>query len=162
MIRPLIKTDKKDLTYISNYIFGSYIKDPSNEDDNFKRVKIRNFLKQLSLEGFDKKKFFLTIKNLKIANENVEFYTKKNLHDNVTTLSKKNFILKENFFSQSNEVVFRSLTEVIKIVGKKYYAVRGKKIEKVIDLIRTKPSFKVTLGGCIIKKVNETVILSKE
>ncbi|MDA8721363.1 tRNA lysidine(34) synthetase TilS [Candidatus Pelagibacter bacterium] len=147
LIRPLIKIDKKDLIYMSNFIFGSYIKDPSNEDDSFRRVKVRNFLEQLSLEGFDRKKF----------------YTKKNLEDNVTILSKKNnIILKENFFSQSNEVVFRSLTEVIKIVGKKYYAVRGKKIDKVIDLINTKSSFKVTLGGCIIKKVNETVILSKE
>ena len=163
LIRPLIKIDKKDLIYISNFIFGSYIKDPSNKDDSFKRVKVRNFLEQLSIEGFDRKKFFLTIKNLKFANENIEFYTKKNLEDNVTILSKKNnIILKENFFSQSNEVVFRSLTEIIKIVGKKYYAVRGKKIDKVIDLINTKSSFKVTLGGCIIKKVNETVILSKE
>jgi len=163
LIRPLIKIDKKDLIYISNYIFGSYIKDPSNEDDSFKRVKVRNFLKQLSLEGFDRKKFLLTIKNLKFANENIEFYTKKNLQENVTILSQKNnIVLKDNFFSQSNEVVFRSLTEVIKIVGKKYYAVRGKKIDKVIDLINTKSSFKVTLGGCIIKKVNETVILSKE
>ncbi len=163
LIRPLIEIDKKDLIYISNYIFGSYVKDPSNEDDKFKRVKIRNFLKQLSLEGFDRKKFFLTIKNLKFANENIEFYIKKNLEDNLTTLTQKNnIILKENFFSQSNEVVFRSLSEVIKIVGKKHYAVRGKKTEKVINLIRTKASFKVTLGGCIIKKVNETVILSKE
>ena len=163
LIRPLIKIDKKDLIYISDYIFGSHIKDPSNEDDSFKRVKVRNFLEQLSLEGFDRKKFFLTIKNLKFANENIEFYTKKNLEDNVAILSKKNnIILKENFFSQSNEVVFRSLTEVIKIVGKKYYAVRGKKIDKVIHLINTKSSFKVTLGGCIIKKVNETVILFKE
>ncbi len=163
LIRPLIKINKKDLIYVSNYIFGSYIEDPSNEDDNFKSVKIRNFLKQLSLEGFDRKKFFLTIKNLKFANENIEFYTKKNLEDNVTILSQKNnVILKENFFSQSNEVVFRSLTEVIKIVGKKYYAVRGKKIDKIINLINYKSSFKVTLGGCVIKKVNETVILSKE
>jgi tRNA(Ile)-lysidine synthase len=163
LIRPLIKIDKKDLIYISDYIFGTYIKDPSNEDDKFQRVKIRNFLKQLSLEGFDRKKFFLTIKNLKFANENIEFYTKKNLKDNVTFLSKKKLIiLKENFFSQSNEVVFRSLTEVIKIIGKRYYAVRGKKIDKIIDLISTKSTFKVTLGGCIIKKVNETVILSKE
>jgi hypothetical protein len=28
LIRPLIKIDKKDLIYISNYIFGSYIKTP--------------------------------------------------------------------------------------------------------------------------------------
>ncbi len=163
LIRPLIKIDKKDLIYLTNYIFGIYIKDPSNEDDKFKRVKIRNFIKQLSLEGFDRKKFFLTIKNLKFANENIEFYTKKNLEDNVTILSQKNYvILKKDFFSQSNEVIFRSLTEVIKIVGKKYYAVRGKKIDKVINSINTKSSFKSTLGGCIIKKVNETVILSKE
>ena len=163
LIRPLIKINKKDLIYISNYIFGSYINDPSNEDDNFKRVKVRNFLKQLSLEGFDRKKFFLTIKNLKFANENIEFYTKKNLEDNVSIISQKNYtILKKDFFSQSNEVVFRSLTEVIKIAGNKYYAVRGRKIDKVIDLINIKSSFKVTLGGCIIKKINETVILSKE
>ena len=139
LIRPLIKIDKNDLIYIANYIFGTYIKDPSNENDNFKRVKIRNFLKQLSVEGLDRKKFFLTIKNLKFANENIEFYTKKNLKDNVTILNQKNIvILKENFFSQSDEVVFRSFTEVIKIVGKKYYAVRGKKIDKVINLISTK------------------------
>ena len=163
LIRPLIEIDKKDLIYVSNYIFGTYIEDPSNEEDKFKRVKIRNFLKQLSLEGFDRKKFFLTIRNLKFANENIEFYIKKNLEDNVTILTQKNYvILKENFFSQSNEVIFRSLTEVIKIVGKRYYAVRGKKIDKVINLISTKSSFKVTLGGCIIKKVNETVILCKE
>ena len=163
LIRPLIKIDKKDLIYISSYVFGTYIQDPSNEDDKFKRVKIRNFLKQLNLEGFDRKKFSLTIKNLKIANLSIEFYTKKNLEDNVTILRQKNIvILKEDFFSQSSEVVFRSLTKVINIVGKKYYAVRGKKIDKVIDLIRFKSSFKVTLGGCIIKKVNETVILSKE
>ena len=74
------------MIYLSNYIFGTYIKDPSNEDDKFKRVKIRNFLKQLGLEGLDRKKFFLTIKNLKFANENIEFYTKKNLEDNVTVL----------------------------------------------------------------------------
>ena len=163
LIRPLIEIDKKDLIYISNYVFETYIQDPSNEDDKFKRVKIRNFLKQLNLEGFDRKKFSLTIKNLKFANLSIEFYTKKNLENNVTILRQKNIvILKENFFSQSSEVIFRSLTKVIKIVGKKYYAVRGKKIDKVIDLIRAKSSFKVTLGGCIIKKVNETVILTKE
>jgi len=40
--------------------------------------------------------------------------------------------------------------------------VRGKKIDKIIHLIKSKSSFKVTLGGCIIKKVNQTLILSKE
>ena len=163
LIRPLINVDKKDLIYISNNVFGSYIKDPSNEDDKYKRVKVRNFLTQLSSEGLDRNKFFLTIKNLKIANENIKFYIKKNLEENVTILKKKECaILKESFFIQSNEVVFRSFVEIIQIIGKRYYPVRGKKIDKIIQLINLKSSFKVTLGGCIIKKVNGTIILSKE
>jgi tRNA(Ile)-lysidine synthase len=163
LIRPLLNFDKKDLIYISNYIFGSYVKDPSNEDEKFKRIKIRNFLKQLESEGLDKKKFFLTIKNLKLANEAIKFYTNKNLKENVTFFKKKNYvILKEFFFSHSNEVVFRSFTEVIKFVGKKYYPSRGKKIEKIIQLISAKATLKVTLGGCLIKKINQTVIVAKE
>ena len=51
---------------------------------------------------------------------------------------------------------------MIKIIGQKYYFVRGKKIDKIIELIKSKSSFKVTLGGCLIKKVNGTVLFSKE
>ena len=163
LIRPLINVDKKDLIYISKNIFGSYVEDPSNQNDKYKRVKIRNFLKQLNLEGLDRNKFFLTIKNLKIANDSIKFYVKKNLDENVTFLPKKQkAILKESFLFQSDEVVFRSLVELIQIIGNKYYPVRGKKIDKIIQLINFKSSFKVTLGGCIIKKVNGTIILLKE
>ena len=163
LIRPLINFNKTDLIYLSSYIFGSYVKDPSNKDVKFKRAKVRNFLKQLGLEGLDRNKFYLTIKNLKFANENIKFYVKKNLEKNLTILQKKEkAILGEDFFFQSEEVVFRSFVEVIKIVGKKYYPVRGKKIDSIINLIGTKNSLKVTLGGCIIKKVNGTVLLSKE
>ena len=163
LIRPLLNFNKSDLIYISNYIFGSYIKDPSNEDDKFKRVKIRKFLKQLETEGLDRNKFLLTIKNLKFSNETIKFYTKKNLEVNTSFLEKANsVILKENFFYHSSEVVFRSFTEIIKLIGKKYYPTRGKKIDNVIQSINTKTSLKVTLGGCLIKKVNQTVIVSKE
>jgi len=163
LIRPLINIDKKDLIYISKNIYGSYINDPTNKDEQYKRVRVRNFLKQLNLEGLDRKKFFLTIKNLKTANENIKFYVKKNLDENVTFLqNKQKAILNECFFSQSNEVIFRSFVELIQSVGKKYYPVRGKKIDKILVLINSKPFFKVTLGNCIIKKVNGTIILIKE
>ena len=163
LIRPLLNFDKKDLIYLSEYVFGWYIKDPSNKDDKFKRVKIRNLLKQLELEGLDKNKFLLTIKNLKSSNETIKYYTKKNLLENITFLEKKrSMILKDSFFKNSAEVVFRSFSEVIKFVGKKYYPSRGKKIENIIKLINSKPAFKTTLGGCIIKKISLTVIVSKE
>ena len=45
LIRPLINLEKDDLVYISNHVFGSYVQDPSNQNDKFKRVKVRNLLK---------------------------------------------------------------------------------------------------------------------
>ena len=71
-------------------------------------------------------------------------------------------IIQNMFFQQPEEVIFRGMTESIKLIGKKYYSVRGKKIEKIINDIKNKDKFKATLGGCIIEKVNQTTIISKE
>ena len=47
-------------------------------------------------------------------------------------------------------------------VGKKFYPVRGKKIDKIIDQIKENTFFNTTLGNCVINKVNNTIIVSKE
>ncbi len=163
IIRPLLKFLKKDLEYISKKIFKNYIEDPSNKNEEFNRVKIRNFIKNLELEGLDKVKFNLTIKNLKFANESIKYFVEKNLKDNSTILNtNKSIILNKNFFYQPEEVVFRSFTEVLKSVGKKYYPSRGKKVNNLIEKIKNDNNFKTTLGNCIIKRVNNTIIVLKE
>ena len=163
LIRPLLKFSKENLEYITKKVFKNYIEDPSNKNDEFKRVKIRNFIKNLELEGLDKDKFNLTIKNLRFANESIKYFVEKNLKENSTISNINEFvILNKNFFLQPEEVVFRSLTEVLKSVGKKYYPVRGKKIDKLIYQIKNDNSFMTTLGNCVIKKVNNSVIVSKE
>ena len=163
IIRPLLKFSKKELLFVSKKVFDDYIEDPSNENKIFQRVKIRNLIKKLQLEGLDMQKFDLTINNLKFANNSIKFYTQNNLFNNSNAFdNKKKILLNKEFFNQPEEVVFRSLTEIIKIIGKKYYPVRGKKIDNVIELIKNKSFLKTTLGNCILKKVNNTIIVSKE
>ena len=82
LIRPLLKFSKKNLEHITKKVFKNYIEDPSNKNDEFKRVKIRNFIKNLETEGLDNNKFSLTIKNLKFANESIKYFVEKNLKDN--------------------------------------------------------------------------------
>ena len=48
------------------------------------------------------------------------------------------------------------------MVGKKYYPVRGKSVNELIKGINTKSFSKVTLGGCFIERVNETILISQE
>ena len=163
LIRPLIKFDKKDLLFLSKFIFNFYVDDPSNYDPKFNRIKIRNFISQLKSTGFDKKKFQLTLENLKRSDKTIRFYVEKNKKINsMMNQKKKELILKRDFFDNSYEVVFRSLSDLIHFVGKKQNAVRGKKIDNILVKIKNKRLFKETLGGCVIKMVNQTVILTKE
>ncbi len=76
--------------------------------------------------------------------------------------TKDNYILSHNFFDQSHEVVFRSLTFVIQKIGKKYYPARGKSINELINRIILKTFSKITLGGCFVERVNETILISRE
>ena len=165
ILRPLISFEKKQLNYVSTKVFKSYVNDPSNDDNKFKRVRIRKLIKNLQNDGLDKNKFLLTIKNLKDSNQTIRFYVAKNLKDNSFIYKDKSkIILNNEFFNQPHEVTFRSLTEIIKFVGDKYYSVRGKKIDSIIDKIKdeTRSSLKLTLGNCIIYKVNQSIIVVKE
>ena len=163
IIRPLLNLEKKDLIHISNEVFSFSVKDPSNINENYKRTRIRNLLHSLEKEGLDTKKLKLTINNLKDSDKSIKFYIDRNLDKNSVFLKQKNtYILNHDFFDQAHEIVFRSLTKIIQKLGKKYYPVRGKSINELIRGIDAKLFSKVTLGGCFIERVNETILISKE
>ena len=163
ILRPLLDIEKKDLIYVTKKVFNFFIKDPSNINKEFKRTRIRNLLQSLEKEGLDKKKLILTINNLKDSDRSIKFYLDKNLNENAIFLKKKNiYILNQNFFDQSHEIIFRSLTKIIQRLGKKNYPVRGKSLNELIKEINAKSFSKVTLGGCFIDRINETILISKE
>ena len=164
ILRPLIDIEKKELIYLSKSVFNFFVEDPSNLNENFKRIRIRNLILNLEKEGLDKKKLQLTINNLKDSDRSINFYVKNNIDQN-SKFSKKNntFILNNFFFDQPHEVIFRSLSLIIKSISQKYYLARGKSIKSLILKIKlNKINKKVTLGGCFIEKVNKTILISRE
>ena len=163
VLRPLLDISKNDLEFISINTFNFFVKDPSNYNEKFLRVKIRNLISILQKNGLDKKKFLLTIRNLKYSDDVIKFYKEQNIIKNsFFSLKKKQLIINKTFFQQPHEIIFRSFSELIKILGNNYYEVRGKKLDMVIYGIKSNKLTKVTLGGCIIEKVNQSVVLTKE
>jgi len=161
ILRPLINVEKKDLIYISKKVFNKYAEDPSNQDEIFTRVRIRNLIKNLESEGLDKSKFKLSINNLKSVDQSIQFFCEKNLREN-SIISHNKVLLKEEFFNFPQEVLFRSFSKILQLVGKKYFPPRGKKISNILVNLESKTTFKSTLGNCVIKKINRTVIVHKE
>ena len=163
LLRPLINISKNDLIYTSKKIFKVYVNDPSNKKEIYKRTRIRNLIDSFEKEGLDKNKFLLTINNLQISNSSIKFYVEKNLIENTFfSTNHRQLILNSNFFKQSEEVIFRSFSMVLNLVNRKYYPARGKKLKYVIDRISKKDEVKLTLGGCVIQKINQTVFIIKE
>ena len=163
LLRPLLDQKKNDLIFISKKVFNFYVEDPSNKDEKYLRIKVRKLIKELKKNGLDRKKFFKTITNLKQSNNIVDLSVIENIKKNTFFSKKMNrIILNINFFQQPYEVTFRSLSESIKLIGHKYYSARGKKLDKLIHDIKQNRLFRVTLGGCIVEKVNQTVIITKE
>tara|TARA_B100001250_G_scaffold354473_1_gene328347 strand:- start:162 stop:1193 length:1032 start_codon:yes stop_codon:yes gene_type:complete len=160
ILRPLINYKKSDLEHISKKVFKVFINDPSNNDEKFTRSRIRNFLRE---ENFDLEKLKLTLKNLNKSDQAIEHYVKKNIDENCNYLIKKRKImLSGKFFQNSEEIIFRSLNFIFTKISKKNYPPRGKKMLDFISRIKGKNFKKTTLGGCLIEKVNKTIIIYKE
>ena len=163
IIRPLIHQKKKDLVYTANTIFKFYVKDPSNYNQNFKRVRLRRLISTIKEEGFDEKKFKLTLSNLSESNRTINHYVKKNILFNSKNYKKKGIcILSDKFFKEPKEIVFRSFAQILKVVSKKYYNARGRSISLLLEKLSYKTFSKATLGGCVIEKINTSFKISKE
>ena len=164
VVRPLLNISKQDLYYITRKTFNFYIEDPSNENHDFLRIKVRKLINQLNKYGLNFEKLNLTLENLNKSNVTIEFYVKKNIRENTRLLNKKkSIIISEIFFNQPDEIVFRSLSNLIHDIGYKKNFTRGKKILSLINDLNYNKNFKKkTLSGCIFEKVNKSIIISKE
>ena len=163
LIRPLLDFEKKDLEFTTKHVFNFFVEDLSNDNNYFQRVKIRKIINNFKMSGLEKDKLFLTLRNLKSSNKAITFYTEQNKKIN-SYLDKRGdkLFLNKIFFNQPYEVVFRSFSDSLKKIGGKYFSARGKKIDNILQIIAKDSLKKETLAGCIIKKVNQTVIISKE
>ena len=164
ILRPLLSISKVDLNYITKNIFNFYVSDPSNNNDRFLRVKVRKLLEKLDSEGLDIKKLKLTLGNLHRSNNSIEFYVNQNIENNSKIINnKKSVTLSESFFSNPYEIVFRSLSELIHKIGNKKNYSRGRKISNLIKELKLANNLKkMTLSGCIVEKINKSIIISKE
>ena len=103
--RPFLDISKETLLKVTNKVFGYFIDDPSNYNDEFLRIRIRNLLNNLKHEGFNKEKFDLTYCNLHSANETLKYYSDQNILKNTNFFvnDKKNTtVINFKFFKQTN------------------------------------------------------------
>ena len=125
---------------------------------------MRKLISNLEKDGLTFNKFKLSLNNLSKSNNAIDYYVQKNINHNSNYLKLTNsIILKDDFLKEPDEIVFRSLSELIQKLGKKNTFARGSKVENLIKYLRSTNNYsKKTLSGCIIQKLENSVIISSE
>ena len=162
LIRPLLDFKKIELIKISKLIFGKYYKDPTNRNTKYLRTRIRNLQESLETSGINYDQVIRSIRNLASSRDTLDQYFNK-IYKN--TVKKKNNIIiinLKNFNKINQEMKMRVFKKAIKDLTKAYYSIRSKKIFNLIDKIKAKKNAKLTLGGCIISREKNCIILNKE
>ena len=163
IISPFLYFKKKDLRYVTKNYFKTYIKDPSNENEKFLRVRVRKYRKKMESEGLDDRKIIKTVDNLVSANKALNFYKNKALLKHASFVSKnKCMINNQIFFQEAGEIVFKSFSDILSLVSGTYYPPRSKKIVNLIDRLKKEKFTKSTLGGCIVEQKDNFILISKE
>ena len=148
---------------VSIHYFNDYISDPSNEDEKYLRVRVRKYRKIMEKEGLDTTKIIKTVGNLYSANKALNYYKNKALYKHVAFLSESKCLINKKIFDEeAGEIIFKSISDILSLVSKKYYAPRSKKIINLINNMKKNNFNKATLGGCIIEKTEGFISVSKE
>jgi len=163
IIRPFLHFKKIDLKYVTLNYFKTYIKDPSNEDEKFLRVRVRKYRKNMEREGLDTRKIIKTVDNLVSANQALNFYKNKALYKHVSFVSKNRCLInKKIFLEEAGEIIFKSFSDILSLVSGSYYPPRSKKITNLISRLKKDKFTKSTLGGCIVEEKDNFILISKE
>ena len=162
-IEVMINIKKNELICISKKVFKFYLTDPSNFEEKFLRTRIRNYLDKFKLDGLDINKIKLTLSNLQLANESINFYKEKSIKNHVRYLQRNACFVSYGLFNyESEEVIFRTINDIISKISDGYYPPRGKDVKNLITRMKSKKFKKSTLGGCIIEKTYNILIFRKE
>lgn len=160
IIRPLLSFTKQELQdfLISQNI--EWIEDPSNQNEKFTRVKIRNILNQHP-EWIDK--LATASNNLSKTKDCIEFFLNKSIAELVETHFSYVAIKQGGFNELPQEIRFRMLTKLLQDFSSSLKPARGERLENLLAKIERGNEFKAsTLSGCLISRKNDNIIITLE
>lgn len=164
--RPFLSASKQDIYDYCEQNNIPVIEDPSNQNDNYLRPRLRQSMEVLSAEGLTTKRLALTAKRIQRA-KNALIQITNNAYDascvgeadDMITLSEK------TLRDYPDDIVLRVLQRSFKHFRQNQkYDVRMERLESLFDsLWYDTNNFKPrTLGGCIVTLRNEKLVISLE
>lgn len=162
ILRPMLSIDKEDIISAIEELEWTYVDDPSNKNEKFSRVRVRNFLSEPEWR-FMKSKLVLLSKNASRSRDYLEQQTSLFLRDFCFICPAGTFSINLNaFLSSHEEIALRSLCRVLMYVGGSDVPTRLAQLERVYNDLLLNRWKDRTLFGCLIRVRRGNLIVIRE
>ena len=159
ILRPFIEIDKKSILIFNKDNKLKFISDPTNNDLNYTRIKLRNFLQNNKYKR-DVKKDFINIK--KQIPDYKKMICETLIHNLIDVSATKIKISLNHLMKLDHLIVEKHILLISKFFNKNKIQTKSSKIIILIDFLK-KPNFKIfNLGGIIIKKNSDFLTFSQK
>jgi len=164
IFRPLINISRDDLRRYLQVKKVTWIDEPSNFDERFERIKVRNFLPSLSDIGLTSKKLVKLASHMSRAKEalnwHVSNFARQHVQQTIWGDLSINF---DEFIKIPREYQFRLLSSGLRWISGKVHKPRFQSLERLLNAITSRKLGKsMTLMGCIIKYDGNWIKLTRE
>lgn len=148
LMRPLLELPKCRLTATLEKAGIKWIEDPSNQNEDFDRVKARNLLREPPLSGLTPARLAATAGRLRRSRDALEHYEQRWLDQMVDFFDAGHAIFSASSLeAEPQEITLRGLASIVRFAGGGGYIPRFEKLER-LWLALCKPDFRATtLGG---------------
>ena len=157
LLRPFLDISKQRLVATCKANNITYVTDPSNQNDKFARVRLRQSADILAAEGLTSKRLEVTSKRLSRARDALDFYAEEAFQEAVikgSAAHRIEFVATE-FDRLPEEITLRCLLKAYRVLlAQDYdYGPRMERLEDLHNRLRADQTFKgATLGGCIVRR----------
>lgn len=167
LCRPFLDMQKSEIIDFCEDYQIQYIRDPSNESDDYARVRLRKSMDVLSAEGLTSKRLAVTAKRLLRVRESMDYIVEKEYKNATSRKDKDRIVLNVGLLlTNPFEIVLRVVLKTMaELSPERDYGVRLERAENLCeDLMKPKSFRKRTLGGVVFEcnKDQATLELSRE
>jgi len=160
LCRPVLDVAKSRLMENLKLCKQEWIEDPSNQNENFARIKIRSLLTLSDIDGLNSERLSLTAKRMRRVRSLLEDLTEKAESDYVTYHDLGYATLNKSFTEKLHEEIsLRLLSEILQKISGGHYAPRHNKLSSLYENLKQDPFSGQTLLGCIVFSLSKNEII---
>lgn len=163
LLRPFIDVPKARLVESLRQQGIDWLEDPSNEDTQFERVRVRQAMKKLEKLGIDAESLARSARRLRRAGEALDHAAGEFLRAYArATETGYCRIDAEAFAKAPGETALRALSRAIQGVGGRVSPPRLSKLEALYEALTADGQGTGTLGGCALRRNKGDILVLRE